>query len=198
MDAELNDIGRQQAVAVAHRLSREAKAAAVYSSDLKRAAETAQTIARICNLPNVVFDPALRERHIGDLQGMKFQDAATEKPEAYKAFVSHKRNQPIPGGGESLDQLSERCVSCLYNIVEKHKGERVIVVSHGGTIRELYRHASPTRPLHGKIHNTSVSVILVSGTTGRCIVKTCGDVSHLQEAGAGVLENAFGGDKNSA
>ncbi|RCV31507.1 hypothetical protein SETIT_6G183400v2 [Setaria italica] len=196
MDAELNDIGRQQAVAVAHRLSKEVKPAAIYSSDLKRAAETAQTIARICNLPNVVFDPALRERHIGDLQGMKFQDAATERPEAYKAFMSHKRNQQIPGGGESLDQLSERCVSCLHNIVEKHKGERVIVVSHGGTIRELYRYASPTRPLHGKIHNTSVSVILVSGITGRCIVKMCGDISHLQETG--VLENAFGGDKNSA
>ena len=49
-----------------------------------------------CLIVQVVFDPALRERHIGDLQGMKFQDAATEKPEAYKAFVSHKRNQPIP------------------------------------------------------------------------------------------------------
>ncbi|CAO2207026.1 unnamed protein product [Urochloa humidicola] len=195
MDAELNDIGRRQAVAVAHRLSKEVKPAAIYSSDLKRAAETAQTIAKICNLPNVVFDPALRERHIGDMQGMKFQDAATERPEAYKAFVSHKRNQQIPGGGESLDQLSERCVSCLNNIVEKHKGERVIVVSHGGTIRELYRHASPTRPIQGKIHNTSVSVILVSSTTGRCIVKTVGDISHLQEMG--VLENAFGGDKNS-
>ncbi|KAL6647464.1 hypothetical protein ACP70R_014901 [Stipagrostis hirtigluma subsp. patula] len=196
LDAELNEIGRQQAVAVAHRLSKEVKPAAIYSSDLKRAAETAQTIARICNLPNVVFDPALRERHIGDLQGMKLQDAATEKPDAYKAFMSHKRNQQIPGGGESLDQLSERCVSYLYNIVEKHKGERVIVVSHGGTIRELYRHASPMKPLHGKIHNTSVSVILVSGTTGRCIVKTVGDISHLQETG--VLENAFGGDKTSA
>ncbi|CAL5013006.1 unnamed protein product [Urochloa decumbens] len=196
LDAELNDIGRQQAVAVAHRLSKEAKPAAIYSSDLKRAAETAQTIARICNLPNVVFDPALRERHIGDMQGMKFHDAATERPEAYKAFMSHKRNQQIPGGGESLDQLSERCVSCLINIVEKHKGERVIVVSHGGTIRELYRHASPMRPIQGKIHNTSVSVILVSSITGRCIVKMVGDISHLQATG--VLENAFGGDKNSA
>ncbi|TVU05532.1 hypothetical protein EJB05_48698, partial [Eragrostis curvula] len=183
LDAELNDIGRQQAVAVAHRLSKEVKAAAIYSSDLKRAAETAETIARVCSLPNVVFDPALRERHIGDLQGMKLEVAATERPEAYKAFMSHKRNQQIPGGGESLDQLSERW-------------ERIIVVSHGGTIRELYRHASPMKPIRGKIHNTSASVILVSGTTGRCIVKMVGDISHLQETA--VLENAFGGDKASA
>ncbi|KAF7078049.1 hypothetical protein CFC21_082528 [Triticum aestivum] len=195
LDAELNEIGRQQAVAVAHRLSKEAKPAAIYSSDLKRAAETARTIAKICNLPNVVFDPALRERHIGDVQGLTLQDAVKEKPEAYKAFMSHKRNQQIPGGGESLDQLSERCVSCLYKIVEKHRGERVILVSHGGTIRELYRHASPM-PLRGKIHNTSVTVVLVSGETGRCIVKMCGDVSHLEATG--VLENAFGGDKSSA
>ncbi|XBI45262.1 hypothetical protein VPH35_109754 [Triticum aestivum] len=180
---------------VAHRLSKEAKPAAIYSSDLKRAAETARTIAKICNLPNVVFDPALRERHIGDVQGLTLQDAVKEKPEAYKAFMSHKRNQQIPGGGESLDQLSERCVSCLYKIVEKHRGERVILVSHGGTIRELYRHASPV-PLRGKIYNTSVTVVLVSGDTGRCIVKMCGDVSHLEATG--VLENAFGGDKSSA
>ena len=53
-------------------------------------------ILNICLIVQVVFNPALRERHIGDLQGMKFQDAATERPEAYKAFVSHKRNQPIP------------------------------------------------------------------------------------------------------
>ena len=48
-----------------------------------------------CFIVQVVFDPALRERHIGDLQGMKLQDAATERPEAYKAFLSHKRNQQI-------------------------------------------------------------------------------------------------------
>lgn len=44
----------------------------------------------------VVFYPALRERHIGDLQGMTLQDAATQKKEAYKAFLSHKRNKEIP------------------------------------------------------------------------------------------------------
>ncbi|GJN15953.1 hypothetical protein PR202_gb02902 [Eleusine coracana subsp. coracana] len=162
LDVELNDIGRQQAVAV-------------------------------------VFNPALRERNIGDLQGMTLEAAAKEKREAYKAFLCHKRNQEIPDLLLFINlEAVVIYVQCyvrgiLLNLVY---GKRVIVVSHGGTIRELYRHASPMKPLHGKIHNTSVSVILVSGTTGRCIVKMVGDISHLQ--GTGVLENGFGGDNTSA
>jgi broad specificity phosphatase PhoE len=53
MDLELNETGRQQAVMVAHRLSKEAKPATVYSSDLKRTAETARTIATACDVSNV-------------------------------------------------------------------------------------------------------------------------------------------------
>jgi len=53
MDPDLNEIGREQAVVVAHRLSREAKPAAIYSSDLKRAAETAEIIAKVCDVSNV-------------------------------------------------------------------------------------------------------------------------------------------------
>jgi broad specificity phosphatase PhoE len=43
-----------------------------------------------------VFDPALRERHIGDLQGMTLEAAAKDRREAYKVFLCHKRNQQIP------------------------------------------------------------------------------------------------------
>nr|CAB3489014.1 unnamed protein product [Digitaria exilis] len=85
MDPELNEIGRQQATMLARRLSKEAKPASVYSSDLKRAADTAQTIATVYDVSN--------------------------------------------GGGESLDQLSERCVSCLNAIAEKHKGKQLPVFS---------------------------------------------------------------------
>uniref|UniRef100_A0A0A8YBR1 Phosphoglycerate mutase gpmB n=1 Tax=Arundo donax TaxID=35708 RepID=A0A0A8YBR1_ARUDO len=96
MDPELNETGKQQAVMVARRLSKETKPAAVYSSDLKRAAETARTIATACDVCNVVLDKALRERHMGDLHGLKFDDAIRIKPEAYKAFSSDDRNQEIP------------------------------------------------------------------------------------------------------
>ncbi|RCV36956.1 hypothetical protein SETIT_8G023700v2 [Setaria italica] len=115
---------RQQAIMLALRLSKEAKPAAVYSSDLKRAAKTAQTIAIACHVPNLVFDQSLRERHMGDLHGLKFDDAVSTKPEAYKAFSSDDRNQEIPVGGESLDQLSKRCVSYLNMIADKHKGKQ--------------------------------------------------------------------------
>ncbi|XP_039835549.1 phosphoglycerate mutase-like protein 4 [Panicum virgatum] len=53
LDPELNEIGRQQAYVVAHRLSKEAKPTAIYSSDLKRAAETAEIIAKVCGVTNV-------------------------------------------------------------------------------------------------------------------------------------------------
>lgn len=75
-------------------------------------------------------------------------------------------------------------------------GERVIVVSHGGTIRELYRRACPTGSPQGRIQNTAVSVFHISEGGEDWIMKQWGDVSHLQEIE--VLEDSFGGDGTSA
>nr|CBX25265.1 hypothetical_protein [Oryza brachyantha] len=216
MDIELNETGKQQAVMselgvasyeylklglvvtwkVARRLANEAKPAAVYSSDLKRAADTAQTIATACNVSYLVLNPALRERHMGDLHGLKFDDAVRSKPDAYKAFTSEDRSQEIPGGGESLDQLSDRCVSYLNTIASKHKGERVIVVTHGASIEELCRHADPTSSVPRRIPNTSICVFHISGTTGHWILERFGDVAHLMEVS--FPKTAFGGDGASA
>ncbi|XP_010907875.1 phosphoglycerate mutase-like protein 4 [Elaeis guineensis] len=196
LDSELNETGRRQAIAVSIRLSKEHRWDAIYSSDLKRAAETAQIIANSCDLPEVILDPTLRERHLGDLQGLTLRDAAKLKPQAYKLFLSPKCDKEIPGGGESLDQFHERCVSSLERIARKHKGERVVVVTHGGVLRELHKRAVPTGSIKGKIHNTSVNVFHISDSGGHWIIKTWGDISHLQETG--VLDSAFGGDGTSA
>nr|GMD99479.1 phosphoglycerate mutase-like protein 4 isoform X1 [Ipomoea batatas] len=96
LDVELNDIGRQQAHAVADRLSREPKISVVYSSDLKRAFETAETIASSCGVLEVVKDPDLRERHLGDIQGLTVSEASQKSPNAYKAMVSRRTDQEIP------------------------------------------------------------------------------------------------------
>ncbi|KAL8539546.1 hypothetical protein ACS0TY_001233 [Phlomoides rotata] len=122
LDVDLNDVGRQQAVAVADRLSREPRISAVYSSDLRRAFDTAEIIAKRCGVLEVTKDPGLRERHLGDLQGLVLRDAAKVNPVAHKAFVSKRDDIEIPGGGESFKQLCERCTLALDRIAKKHRG----------------------------------------------------------------------------
>ncbi|KAE8655139.1 Phosphoglycerate mutase-like protein 4 [Hibiscus syriacus] len=217
LDVELNEAGKQQAVLVADRLSKEPKISAVYSSDLKRALVTAETIAARCGglerlarawkslalyvgllsfllvANQVITDPDLRERNLGDLQGLVFREAAKLSPKAHKAFLSHRTDQDIPGGGESLDQLFQRCTSSLQRIGKKHKGERVVVVSHGGVIRSLYQRACPNGKSGGKVLNTSVNIFHLSDE--EWAIKSWGDVSHLHQTG--YLKSGFGGDKTS-
>nr|AFK37135.1 unknown [Lotus japonicus] len=193
LDVELNETGRQQAVAVADRLSRESKVSIIYSSDLQRAFETAQVIASKCGGVEVVKDSGLRERHLGDLQGVVYHEM-TKYPAAYKAFMSKNEDQEIPGGGESFVQLFDRSTSALQRIALKHQGERVVVVTHGAFIRSLYRWACPTGKPAGKVLNTSISVFHLYGED-KWILKVWGDVSHLSQTG--FLESGFGGDKTS-
>ncbi|KAL8493004.1 hypothetical protein ACS0TY_024276 [Phlomoides rotata] len=123
-DVDLNDAGRKQAFCVAKRLSEVPNISAVYSSDLKRAFVTAEIIATSCTgVLEVVKDPDLRERHLGDLEGVLFDEAPKINPEAYKAFKSDlNRDLEIPGGGESYNQLYSRCTLALQRIAQKHKG----------------------------------------------------------------------------
>ncbi|KAE9597612.1 putative phosphoserine phosphatase [Lupinus albus] len=182
LDIELNEAGRQQAVVVADRLSREPKISVIYSSDLQRASETAQIIASRCGWPEVIKDYDLRERHLGDLQGFIYPELAKTHPMAYKALESENEDQEIPGGGESLLQLFDRCTSALLRIGRKHKGERVVVVTHGAFIRSLHKWAFPIAGHAGDIHNTSVNVFHLSGED-TWTLKVWGDISHMHQAG---------------
>uniref|UniRef100_A0A1D1Y9U5 Putative phosphoglycerate mutase GpmB n=1 Tax=Anthurium amnicola TaxID=1678845 RepID=A0A1D1Y9U5_9ARAE len=195
LDSELNEAGKNQAILVADRLSKESKFTAVYSSDLKRAAETAQIIANKCNLPEVILDPDLRERHLGVLQGLTLRDASKLKPEAYKAFLSSNPEKDIPGGGESVNQLHQRCTSSVERIARKHIGERILVVTHGGVLRELYKQAVPGWSGDLKVLNTSVNVFHICDSENCWTLETWGDISHLH--GTGFPENSFGGDRTS-
>uniref|UniRef100_A0ACD5Y4J7 Uncharacterized protein n=1 Tax=Avena sativa TaxID=4498 RepID=A0ACD5Y4J7_AVESA len=122
---------------------------------------------------------------MGDLHGLVFDDAVRRNPEIFSAVG---RNQEIPGGGESLDQLSQRCVSYLNTVAEKHKGDRVIVVTHGASTEELCLHADPTSPVRGKLFNTSICIFRIGGC--EWILEKAGDVGHLGKGG--FMEDAFG------
>ncbi|MCO5612638.1 hypothetical protein L7F22_066907 [Adiantum nelumboides] len=126
----------------------------------------------------VITMKELRERHLGKLQGLSRKDARLLEPEAYKVFMSHCGDEPIPGGGESLTELRKRSILSLEKISEKHLGrERVVVVTHGGVLHALHHHVTG-KPPPGKVLNTSINVFEISNRKVWTL-QSWGDVSHL-------------------
>ncbi|KAL2613837.1 hypothetical protein R1flu_025529 [Riccia fluitans] len=191
-ESDLTEEGVKQAQAVASRLAKTAKhISAVYSSDLRRASETARIIADAIGCPNVTEMESLRERHLGNLQGLARAEAHLVEPEAFKASISSDPDESIPGGGESLNQLHLRSKHALENIARNHLGQRVVVISHGAVLRALYVHAKGCQPA-GRVRNTSINVFRISASNDWSL-SLWGDVNHLQ--GTNLLRASQRGDE---
>lgn len=127
-DVPLNDEGRRQARALSATLAGQA-VAAVYSSDLARASETATIIAEPYGL-EVTKVAALREKHFGTWEGLSDVEVLTRYPDAHVTGW---------GDGESTDDMAARVLHAVQEIGAEHPGEAVVVVTHGGPLRALLR-----------------------------------------------------------
>ena len=123
--------GRKQAHATAQAL-KDDQLTAIYSSDLARAVETARPLARLTGLP-IDTTEAFRERSVGVMEGLTFEDAAQRHPEEYAALL-RRDFEHVLNGGESYRQLLDRARNKLDEVIEQHKGGRIAVFSHTGTI----------------------------------------------------------------
>ena len=133
----LSPRGRKQANATAQALKDE-ELTAIYSSDLARAVETAQPLA---NLTGLAVNPtnAFRERSVGVMEGLTFEDAAEQHPEQYAALL-RRDFEHVLTGGESYRQLLDRAWQKLDEIIAENKGGKIAVFSHTGTICILALH----------------------------------------------------------
>ena len=129
--------GRNQAEATARSLKSES-ITAIYSSDLARAMETAKPLANMTGLPVNVTN-AFRERDVGVMEGLTFEDAAQQHPEQYAALL-RRDFEYVLLGGESYRQLLDRARQKLDEVIEEHRGGRIAVFSHTGTICILALH----------------------------------------------------------
>jgi broad specificity phosphatase PhoE len=111
---------------------------AIYSSDLARAMQTAEPLAALTGL---VVNPtrAFRERSVGVMEGLTFEDAAQQHPEQYAALL-RRDFEHVLTGGESYRQLLDRAWQKLDEIIAQHKGGKIAVFSHTGTICILALH----------------------------------------------------------
>jgi probable phosphoglycerate mutase len=129
-DPPLNDAGREQAHELAETLAGEG-IDAIYTSDLQRARETAEILAARFG-SEVVALRELREIDVGDWQGLTWPEIEQRHPDGAARW---HRDGHGWDGGETYDQLRERIVAALRGIAERHPGQRVLVVGHGGTVR---------------------------------------------------------------
>ena len=133
-DPPLNDDGHRQAAELAERLAGD-EIAAIYSSDLLRASETASAVEARLGLP-VELDPALREIDVGSWSGLTRAEVEERYPEGFARWQSGE----IGHDGETSEQLTDRIVAVVERIAAAHEGEQVLIVTHGAAIRALRHH----------------------------------------------------------
>lgn len=177
VDLPLSADGRQQAEQAATLLANQ-KIAAVYSSTLLRARETAEIIAAPHGLP-VQTDSRLIEVDVGRWEMRSWVDIAHEEPEAYRMF------QTDPGlhgyaGGENLQQVLERVQGPINEILARHLGQQVVIVAHN-VVNRAYLAGVLELPLARarNLHQENGALNVLEYRAGQTKLVTLNYVGHL-------------------
>jgi probable phosphoglycerate mutase len=182
-DIGLNDTGRWQARRVGEALAGEA-VTAVYSSDLERAHATARSIASVAGIP-VVPHRGLRERSFGMFEGKTFDEIQQAWPDHAHNWRKRLPDWQPPEGGESLLELRERVKRTVHELAERHPGEQIVVVAHGGVLDALYRIATQQEvnsPRTWELPNGAINRLL--WTPEGFTLVGWSDTQHLDDANA--------------
>lgn len=181
LDVPLNGTGVAQAAATSRSLAAH-RFAAIYCSDLRRARDTAAPAAALLGR-ELRCEPRLRERHYGVFQGLTYAEAEAQYRQEYAQFAARDPQFAFPGGGESLADFAARIAGVLATIAQRHLGEQVLVVTHGGVLDIAHRLATGA-PLHLRrdfaIPNAALNWIDFNGDGWEVVAWA--DESHLAGA----------------
>lgn len=161
-DIPLSELGLAQAERLAEALADE-PLAAIYSSDLSRARQTAAAVAGRQGL-SVRIDVGLRERAFGRFEGLSWDEIAQNHPEDSARWRKREPDFQV-GGGESLVTFSARCLAAAGRAVAAHPGQSIALVAHGGVLDCLYRAATRTAldaPRSWQLGNATINRLLAT------------------------------------
>jgi broad specificity phosphatase PhoE len=177
----LSELGRRQAEATARVLAEEG-VTAIYASDLLRAVETAEPLARATGL-EVVRTSAFRERSVGHMEGLTFEEAAAKYPDEYAALLRRDFERVLLGG-ESYRQLLDRAARALDDAIAARRGGTLAVFTHTGTACILALHlmgaldAPQLRPVWLSTSNCGINRFHLHAD-GFLRVRALNDTRHL-------------------
>ena len=154
-DIPLSKKGIQQAKKLAtHFIDQNIHFEHVFTSDLKRANQTAQWLTEAMPISGIKTETALRERYYGELEGRLITDIVDTLPDFQINF-----GVPMRYGMESLEDMQERMVTAITNIAKMTEGAPTLIVSHGGAIN-AFLHRITNGEIgtgKGKLANTSIT-----------------------------------------
>ena len=177
-NSDLSEVGMGQIQALGE-LMKNVSFDHIYSSDSLRTRETAEAITQYSG-HTLQFDQRIREKNLGVFEGLTSTEAKERHPEIYRLFKTAGANYVIDEG-ESTQQLLERALEFIEEIRLRHPQERVVMVTHGGVVRVLMKHAlglsidAPTRFI---IKNTGIFGLIWNENW---LVTQMGGVSHLEK-----------------
>ena len=180
-DVPLSHSGILQAASLAERLTGQ-HFDAVYTSDLARAARTAEIVAeRLTGAPPAQRDPGLREIDVGELSGLVISEIRERYPDYLGALSTEPWSTRRPGG-ESMEDLYARSGAAFGALRERHPGQRVLVFTHGGVVRVAVGLALGGVPANAwarlSVANTSITRVLLGEGSGMLL--GFNDDAHLE------------------
>ncbi len=159
--------------------------AAVYSSDLGRAAQTAQEVAGLHGLA-VELEPQLREFDVGRWTGKSGEEVDAEYPGARRAWADAPAGMRLPGG-ETLLEAQTRALAFFAERMPAHAGQTVVVISHGGIGQTILVNAIGGSVddlwLKHRVDNAQISRLEWTPSAGLKLIELS-DVRHLADVGS--------------
>lgn len=105
---------------------------AVHSSPVRRTMDTAKEI-----LANPIPCPEFEERKMGALEGLTLKEVKERIPDIERQWARDKIDWTPPGGGETVREFQQRCISAFKKLLKENKGKTILIVTHGGVIRSI-------------------------------------------------------------
>lgn len=158
-DIPLNDAGREQA-RIASEIVREIDPDIVITSNLSRAIETGDIATQFSVKARYIVNPRIRERTCGELEGLTTSEILDRY--GIRMDMTSREVDSIPGV-EPYGDFKARVVSELKNIYREYEGKKILVVSHGGVIRNFYETEIGYLPSGMVFRNCSILSLKLSG-----------------------------------
>ncbi|MFS8104481.1 bifunctional RNase H/acid phosphatase [Lentzea alba] len=177
-DHQLTELGLEQATKAAQRLSKVDDIAAIISSPLQRATQTAQKLGDATGI-QVITHQGLIETDFGTWEGLTFAEAARQDPEIHRRWLGDTSVRPPEG--ESFDEVGARVRKARTEIIARYGGKTLVLVSHVTPIKTMLRQALDVGPqflfrMHLDLTGVSIAEFYPDGHAS---VKLVNDTSHL-------------------